>query len=85
MKIITSPELKKVVKAAIASGQWTLEDGSKHQRIRHVNGRMVTFAASSSDRRACLYLARDIRHIEKGIPGWGQQQEVTETISLKHR
>lgn len=72
MKIKTSPELFKVIKQALDSGNWVLEGGGKHQKLRHVTGRMVTFAASSSERQAFKYLARDIKHVELGMPGRGQ-------------
>lgn len=77
-----SPEIKRIVKAAIDTGKWTLEDGSKHARIRHASGRMVTFAGSSSDRQSALYLKRDIKHVEKGLPGWGMCQAITANITL---
>lgn len=84
MKLKTSPEIKKVIEAAVASGEWMLEDGKKHGRLRHVrSNRFVTYAGSSSDRQACLFFKRDLIHVEKGIPGWGQNQEVTANICLK--
>ena len=82
--IKTSPELRKQVDKAIESGNWEFEKGSKHQRLRHkASGRMVTFALSSSDRNAAKFFARDLRHVEAGLPGWGQPQTIEGVASLK--
>lgn len=81
----TDDRVRKVVTAAIDSGQWELEIGSKHQRIRHTSGRMVTFGKTSSDRDSHLFLARDIRRVEAGMPGWGQSKEIPQEVTIKKR
>lgn len=78
----TSPEIRNVVNAALSSGNWSLEKGSKHPKIRHSSGRMVTFAVSSSDRMAAKFLERDIRRVEQGIPGRGENKEVMHVVNL---
>lgn len=68
----TSPEIRRVVEAALARGTWVLEAGGKHVKLRYHTGRMVIFAVSASDVRAHKNLLRDIRHVELGIPGRGE-------------
>lgn len=68
----TSTEIRAVVDAAINTGAWHLCGCSKHRKLQHIESkRVVVFAVSPSDRRAALNLRRDIRHIERGLPGWG--------------
>jgi hypothetical protein len=73
--ITTSPEVRKVVDAAIKSGAWHIEAGTKHHKIRHIeSGRMISFPKTPSDNhRSHLNLKSEIRKVEAGRPGWGMQ------------
>ena len=73
-KIMTSPEVLRVVNAAIATGAWICEGRcGKHNKLRHVaSGRMVAFAVTPGDsQRGPLNLKSEIRKVESGRPGWG--------------
>lgn len=76
-------EILVIVNAAVKTGKWSVENGGKHPKLRHVSGRIVVFARSTSDYLACKNLARDIKHVEKGLPGWGMSTEIPLTMSLK--
>lgn len=78
-----SPEIAKIVNAAVSTGKWRIESGTAHGKLRHESGRMVTYAATTSDRRSFKNLARDIRHVELGMPGRGEANVVTGEIILK--
>lgn len=80
-RFATSSGIRKIIDQAIASGAWDLEQRSKHNKIRHrVTGRLVVFAVSASDHLAEKNLARDIKHVECGMPGRGEKKEVFNVI-----
>lgn len=77
-KKIVCPNILRVVNLAIKKGGWTIEDGTKHPKLRHQeSGRMVAIACNKGDPRGHLNLEKHIKHVERGMPGWGMGNVVS--------
>jgi hypothetical protein len=67
MHFITDSGIKKIVRAAVETGKWTIENGKKHHKLRHIqSGACLPLAKSTSDVRAYRNIECDIRKVEAG-------------------
>lgn len=72
-----SPVVRTVVAAAIASGDWEVLPRNRHYKLRHIpSGRMIVAPTSGGDVRCAKNFARDLRHVERGLPGFGQSKDI---------
>lgn len=80
-------DVRPIVAAAVATGNWELIGRNRHYKLRHIpTGRLsVAPTCDSSCPRAAQNFARDIRHIEAGLPGWGVPNVIETEVSLKRK
>lgn len=58
-------DMKELVKALVASGQWDLVSQKNHFKLRHVSGKgQITCALTESDYRAVKNVKSIVRRIE---------------------
>ena len=78
-----SPVVRTVVAAAIATGNWEVLPRNRHYKLRHIpSGRMLVAPTSGGDVRCAKNFARDLRHVEAGLPGWGHSPDNDKEIIL---
>lgn len=85
-RIASSPEVQRVMANAIASNLWEFIGTNGHTKLRHkASNKIVVAAVSPSCPRAAKNLARDIRHVEAGLPGWGMPNVIASGVKLKNK
>jgi len=80
--------IKKPIINALATGKWEIvpNTGANHHKLRHIpTGRIVIVGASPSCHHVTANIARDIKHVEAGMPAWGKSREIEVNIDLGHK
>lgn len=63
MKYSTCKDFDLLIRQLVRKG-WSFSHGTKHDKLRSPQGRMITVARSPSDHRAVHNLRRDIRQMQ---------------------